>query len=354
MLNDTRLKISIIVPVYNGRDQLRRCLRALTASQRIPDKVIVVDDGSTDDSASVAQEFGYESLTLSDGPRGPARARNRGVSRASDSDIFVFFDSDVVVHPDTLTRIEGYFVSDPNIAALFGSYDGNPTERNTVSLYKNLFLHHVHQVSRAEASTFWAGCGAIRHGPFDAVGGFDETYTRPTIEDIELGVRLRKAGYRILLCRDIKVTHLKKWTIGKLIKIDIFHRAIPWSRLISKEGQILDELNLTVRHRIAAIAALVLVAAGIMAFWSPVSAIAVAVLALITFVALNYDLFRVFAQSNGLAFAAKAAGLHLLYYLYSTGTFVAVNIWEKLTSLSSLLTGRIRRVVRSQIEGPGI
>lgn len=325
MVGDVRSKISVIVPVYNGGDQLRSCLQAISASQRPPDKVIVVDDGSTDDSASVARDFGYELLILPDGPRGPARARNRGASRASSSDILVFIDADVVVHPDTLTRIEGYFQSDPNIAALFGSYDRNPTARNTVSLYKNLLHHYVHQVSRAEASTFWAGCGAVCRKSFEAVGGFDEAYTYPSIEDIELGVRLRKGGYRILLCPDVQATHLKKWTFRRLIHSDIFHRAIPWSRLLSREGRLLNDLNLTIRHRIAAIAAVTLVAAGIIALWSPVAAIAIAVLALIVFVALNIELFSLFAQSNGIVFAATAAGLHLLYYLYSTGTYIAVN-----------------------------
>jgi len=164
---------------------------------------------------------------------------------------------------------------------------------------------------------------------------------------------LRKAGCRILLCRDVNVTHLKKWTIGKLLKIDIFQRAIPWSRLISREGQILDELNLTFKHRIAAIAAITVVAAGIMAFWSPGSAIVVALIALITFIALNFELFRVFAKNNGLIFTAKAAGLHLLYYLYSTATFVVVNIWEKLVGVSTRLSGRMRRSNRPDPEGRG-
>ena len=280
---------------------------------------------------------------------GPATT---GVRTVSDSDILVFFDADIVVHPDTLTRIEGYFMSDPNTAALFGSYDRNPPEHNTVSLYKNLLLHHVHQVSRTEASTFWAGCGAIRREVFEAVGGFDETYTRATIEDIELGVRLRKSGYRILLCPDIEVTHLKKWTLGKLIHTDIFQRAIPWTNLIGREGRILDELNLTVRHRVAAIAAMTVFASGMIALWLPFPAGTVAVLALLVFVALNLDLFRLFAQSNGLWFATKAAGLHLLYYLYSSGTFAVVNACTVLRNLPSPFTGRIPRFLRGRSTPP--
>ena len=63
-----------------------------------------------------------------------------------------------------------------------------------VSQYRNLLHHFVHQHGHAEASTFWAGCGAIRRAAFDAVGGFDAArFPRPSIEDIELGLSAPRA-----------------------------------------------------------------------------------------------------------------------------------------------------------------
>lgn len=318
------MKIAVIVPVYNGGEALRRCLESITGSRRAADQVIVADDGSTDDSAATVLQFGFELLRLTDGPQGPARPRNQGAKRASGADLLVFIDADVVLHPDTLTRIERHMLDAPDVAAVFGSYDDQPTARNIVSLYKNLLHHYIHQVSRREASTFWAGCGAIRREAFQAVGGFDELHTQPSIEDIELGARLRNAGYRIRLCPDVQVTHLKEWTLWSLIYTDIFLRAIPWSRLLMKEGRLIDDLNLSARHRLAAIASALLVFSGILVWWTPVVASVMALISTVAFVGLNFRMFRFFALRGGKLFVVCAAVLHLFYYLYSSVAFVWV------------------------------
>src|ERR1039457_5175492 len=96
--------ISVVVPVYNDAGNLRQCLAALRASETQPAECIVVDDGSTDDSAQVAVEYGAK--LLSTGARsGPAHARNFG-AQAARGDILLFVDADVCVHSDAITRIE--------------------------------------------------------------------------------------------------------------------------------------------------------------------------------------------------------------------------------------------------------
>ena len=118
-------------------------------------------------------------------------------------------------------RIAAAFQASPNLAALFGSYDDEPFESNFLSQYKNLFHHYVHQTAKVDASTFWSGCGAIRREVFLAIGGFEENYRRPTIEDIELGYRLKKTGHRIRLLKELQVKHLKRWEI---LRQSIAHR----------------------------------------------------------------------------------------------------------------------------------
>lgn len=82
---------------------------------------------------------------------------------------------------------------DTQVDALIGSYDDDPKSPDFISQYRNLMHCSVHQTGRSEASTFWSGCGAIRREVFLESGGFDETYVRPAIEDIELGYRLTRS-----------------------------------------------------------------------------------------------------------------------------------------------------------------
>jgi GT2 family glycosyltransferase len=322
-------RLSVIIPVHNGGDDLHRCLSALAASTRLPDEVIVVDDASTDGSGDLARRRGARVVCLDGSPHGPAFARNRGAETAQ-GDILVFCDADVTVHPDTLARVERYLVEHPEIAALFGSYDDAPPARGLVTRYKNLLHHYVHQHGRREAFTFWAGCGAIRREVFVTLGGFDEGYTRPAIEDIELGARLRRAGYRVWLCPDVQVTHLKRWTFASLLRSDILDRAIPWACLILHDARLPADLNLDVRSRLSALTAWATLVSLALGFWSPWAWIGM-LLGLVALGALNADLYRFFARQGGMGFAVGAVGLHALYLLYSSLTFALVAVLARLT-----------------------
>jgi cellulose synthase/poly-beta-1,6-N-acetylglucosamine synthase-like glycosyltransferase len=167
--------------------------------------------------------------------------------------VLLFLDADVCVHPDTLSRVADAFAADPDLAALMGSYDDQPAHPSFLSQYKNLFHHYVHQHGWKEASTFWSGCGAVRRSLFLAMGGFNEGYTRPCIEDIELGFRLRRAGHRIRLEKEIQAQHLKCWRFLDLVKTDLFLRGVPWVALMLRDRRAVKDLNLSGRSRLCAI-----------------------------------------------------------------------------------------------------
>ncbi len=341
------IKLSVIIPVHNGGEDFRRCLVALAASFRPPDELIVVDDGSSDGSGDVARQFGAHVVRIEGAPRGPAFARNRGAECAH-GDLLVFLDADVAVHPDTLAQIEQSWKDHPELDALFASYDADPPARGLATRYKNLLHHYVHQHGSREASTFWAGCGAIDRQVFAALGGFDERYTRPAVEDIELGLRLKRAGYRVGLCPEIQVTHLKRWTLASLIRTDICNRAVPWTQLILQHGHLPDDLNLTIRSRWSALAAWVAAIGLFLGFGWPTAWLG-ALAGTVALIALNADLYRFFYQRGGPGFAVGATGLHALYLLYSSLVFglmaVAhgraglVKCWRRLAPARRALVG---------------
>ena len=311
--------ISVVIPVFNNVEMLSRCLAAVAASTHPALEIIVVDDGSTENLQPVTDSFGARLVRVSAGPRGPAHARNAGASAAV-GEVVLFVDADVLIDTDTLQRFAGVFAARPDVSAVFGSYDDEPATSDFVSQFKNLFHHFVHQQANVEAETFWSGCGAVRRDVFLAAGGFDDKrYGRPSIEDIELGYRLRTAGHRILLSKDIQVKHLKRWTLRRLVQTDIFDRGVPWTTLILERRRLPNDLNLHAMQRIsAALAYAMFFYLFLVAFMDrslPIVAPLLTAVVLIVF--LNYRLYEFFARRRGVAFALLALPMHLLYYGYS-------------------------------------
>ncbi len=405
--------ISVVIPVYNGGNDFRRCLKALTTAvhckrtqedrnrdaeeaplapaaslapiapgeliqplaQKNPQReplgdclavrpagsaaidartveIIVVSDGDSDGSWRLAEAFGVRLIRLPESG-GPAKARNIGAKAAS-GDILFFVDADVEVHLDTLTKVAESFEADANLAALIGSYDDAPGAPNFLSQYKNLIHHYTHQQAGLEASTFWGACGAIRRHVFEAVGGFDEGYRRPCIEDIELGYRLKYAGYPIHLRADIQVKHLKRWTPTSLLRADIFYRALPWMDLLLQVQrtrpafyqQFTQELNLKWSSKVSVILVFGLLLSGMgagivagmdaIAFgtrptswewasrysFSWMTLLLPALLCGLGLLWVNLPVYRFFYQRHGWLFAIKTVPWHWLYFFYSGLVYV--------------------------------
>jgi cellulose synthase/poly-beta-1,6-N-acetylglucosamine synthase-like glycosyltransferase len=309
-------RVSIVVPAYNRPDQLAQCLGALAgAAADDSAEVIVVDDASPEDLSRAARQAGARLVRLAEN-RGPAGARNHG-ARLAAGDILFFVDADVVVRPDAVARVVRFLDEHPDVSAVFGSYDAAPRATGMVSQYRNLLHHFVHQEGQAEASTFWAGCGAIRRRAFAESGGFDEgRYPRPSIEDIELGYRLRQAGHRIALDKGLQATHLKRWTLRSIVWTDVTCRAIPWARLIFERGALPNDLNVRADQRLSVgLTGLAGLAAVLSLIRGELALAAAAAAAVVVIV--NRRLFGFLRRERGGPFAAACVPLHLLYYAYS-------------------------------------
>jgi GT2 family glycosyltransferase len=309
--------LSVVIPTYNNSAELVRCLDALLGSSAAPEEIIVVDDGSEETLAVDQRDIRFLRLEQN---RGAAAARNHGARHAR-GDVLFFVDADVVPAPDATERVAAKFAENPGLGAVFGSYDANPAASGVVSQFRNLLHHFTHQRGRPGAATFWAGCGAVRRSAFEAVGGFDESSHWRAIEDIELGYRLHKAGYRIVLDRDLLGTHLKKWTLRSLIVTDTVRRAVPWTRLILESGTAPRDLNLTASQRWSV--ALVASSGGFCLaalLWAP--SIVLAVVCLSAVAVLNREFYSYLANIRGVSFVLASFPLHLLYFLCSALGFL--------------------------------
>lgn len=306
--------LSVIIPVYNAEGTLRKTLEALRASEYRDFEVILVDDASTDRSLEIAR--GYDCRTVrQEMNRGPSAARNRG-AREARGNIFFFTDSDVMVLRDTVGKIVKTFERNPDYGAIIGSYTIDTPCRDFFSTFKNLVHHYTHQNSQETAITFWAGCGAVRREAFEAVKGFDERYRLASVEDIELGYRLTKAGYKILLAKDVQVTHNKRYDFGGLVKSDLFNRAIPWTALMLKERTMRSDLNTTRSNAIGLASAYLTALSLILSpFYPPLLWFGLAFFVIL--MASNKAFYAYAYRYKGTGFMIQSMLMNFVFYLYS-------------------------------------
>ena len=322
-----RAEVTLVIPAFDAARFLPEVIPAALAAAK-GRRVLVVDPGSTDETAALARRLGAEVLSL--GYRaGPALARNRGVETVT-TEVVLFVDADCVLHPDVVERVERAFAADGTLVSLTGSYDDAPPARNFASLYMNLRHHFVHQRARREESTFWTGLGAVRTRVFRAVGGFDaQQFPLPMVEDIELGLRLRPHG-RMRLDPTLQVTHLNRWTLAKVIRTDIFRRAVPWGRIILATGKLPNDLNLDTRQRVAAALApfvlLGLAGAPVAAAFGAGSLACVLLAPAVASLALHASLLRFFRRAAGLRFALGGWLFHQVHLTYSAATMAVLYV----------------------------
>lgn len=315
-MRPTPLSVSVIVPVHNGGAAFRACVEALAVALGPSDELIVVADGETDGAwrGLPTTEAAVETVVRRVSG-GPAAARNDGARRAT-GDVLFFVDADVVVPPTAVDHVRRQFAADPEVAALVGSYDAHPADPAFLSQYRNLLHHHTHQAADPSAfSTFWTGCGAVRRSAFLRLGGFDERYGVPCVEDIEFGYRLAEAGDGVLLDATLQVTHLKAWGALDMLRTDTLKRAAPWTELLLRRGAVEDSLNVDWRSRASLLAVALLGVALGLAVVSPTSALLLATGAAGVFGALNASFYRYLGAIRGPWFAARAIPWHAAYYV---------------------------------------
>lgn len=308
---------SLVITAHRAGPMLEACLDGAARLDPPPGEVIVTIDGADPAVVREAEARGFRVASAS----GVSAARNAGARRSS-GPVVLFSDSDVLMPSDHVARAAEAFAQAGDVAAVIGSYDDAPEAGGVVSRYRNLLHHFTHQHGSSEAQTFWAGCGAVRREAFDAVGGFDESFRLPSVEDIDLGYRLRRAGYRIRLAPAWQVKHLKRWRFRDLIVTDIGRRAIPWTRLLRREGRLDNDLNTGRMSRWSAAFVVAGVLLGAVGLFHP-SAFVPAAAAFAAATVLNARFYRFLAGRGGWAFAAASIPLHWLYFLGAAAGFVA-------------------------------
>jgi cellulose synthase/poly-beta-1,6-N-acetylglucosamine synthase-like glycosyltransferase len=320
--------VTAVVPAFNAERTIGTCLQAISALWPAVAEVIVYVDGASDRTKEIAAACNARVICNEGAPLGPAHARSVAAAHAR-SDLLLFVDADVVVAAESLRQLVAA-LADGEVVAAFGSYDDRQASRGSISQYANLRHHFFHQYSAREATTFWTGIGLIDRRVFMALGGFDAAaFAYPSIEDIELGVRLVAAGYRITLVPEAVGTHCKEWNLWRLWYVDIVRRAYPWSCLIADGRTAGADLNVATGERITALFALAVLGFLLLGIAMPTLLLG-AVTAATVYIVRNRSFFGFLAARVSLPGLFVSVLMHWSYHCYGSLTFTLTIAMTKL------------------------
>lgn len=247
-MNESNINVSIIISVHNAKRTIRTTLQSVFASTLKHFEVIVIDDASTDGTRDICQEFPIRTIQLTKNC-GPAVGRNTGV-RESRGEVILFLDSDITFDPDLLERMITYMDKDPTLAGV-GSFS-SPIPLNP-SFFAKYFAIQDHfstiawrlgKKERARHQSIYTRCGSITRKVFDEVGGFNEEYKKPSIEDYEFSTRM-KDEHGVLYDKSLVNRHHFPETMSKIFSR--YHRntqemfQLVIKRKIKKRGRFEDD-----------------------------------------------------------------------------------------------------------------
>ena len=204
-------RVSVVIPAYNASKTIDDCLTSILKQDFSEYEVVVVDDGSTDDTSEKVKK--YPVKLVRSPHQGAPGARNAGVE-ASKGNILVFLDSDCVVGRDLVAKLIGS-LQNPEVGVAQPWWDNVTKDRLVPSL---IFKTYEYLVPKMEyPDYFWGYCFAIRRELLKRVGGFDPR-TGIGAEDVELAQRIVKAGHKINLMKELRVKHLFRQSLLAHIK----------------------------------------------------------------------------------------------------------------------------------------
>ena len=310
--------VSFIVPARNAAATLQPVLRAVAQYDDQPCEIIVVDDGSTDRTAIIAERLATR-VIRSDRSHGPADARNRAAKTARGQILF-FIDADIRVTVPMIKRVVALTRLHPECLGVSTAVSRKPLNRGFFPRFRALqeCYDHEESLDSAEPAEFpfiHTRFGTLRKADFDAVGGFDPRFRTPGMEDLDLSLRLW-GHRRFLYVSDVRVRH--HWRKGF---VALFRRCFSdsflWARRIRPHPGSFTKVPAPARRGTAALAgfgALFLILfAFLLPGLVPPGALAAGAILLTAHVILNWPVYRYFKRKAGLLFTVCAAVCTLIF-----------------------------------------
>jgi glycosyltransferase involved in cell wall biosynthesis len=189
--------VSVILPLYNGQRYLREAVESVRLQEYPSLEIIVVDDGSTDGSASLVDELGEDLLYLYQSHRGPSAARNTGLGVAG-GELVAFIDADDLWPPGKLDLQVERLLNEPELVVVSGRVQYFGLDSGVVRRMR--FEGPDQTVINVNL-----GSAVFRRSVFERVGGFDESLFN--WEDLDWFLRAKEMGVRIKILRQITLRY---------------------------------------------------------------------------------------------------------------------------------------------------
>lgn len=303
--------ISVIIPNYNSAATLVSCLKAATSVSNEAVEVIVVDDGSDDNSVEIIKSFPCTLIPLAQ-HTGASHARNTG-AKHSRGEILFFTDADCLLREDTLLRVQRSLSAVGPDVVLGGTYTIQPFDDGFFSRFQSIFIHYSETKHPLQPDYIATHAMAIKAVTFHDSGGFAE-YMGPILEDVEYSHRLRRSGITLKMDPALQVQHIFNFTLTKSL-CNAARKTRYWALYSLKNrdffadsGTASLELKLNVITYFICIVMLASAFVPGMATWNLFIGVALLMGVNVVF---NRRLIKAFYAANGPLFSISAA----LYYL---------------------------------------
>ncbi|MGE3874436.1 MAG: glycosyltransferase family 2 protein [Parvibaculaceae bacterium] len=185
------MRISVITPAFNAARTIEETIASVLGQERPPDEILLVDDGSTDDTARRAARLSPLVRVLSQANLGPPAAVNHGIREATGTHL-AFIDADDLWPADKLARQDAAFAEDPTLAGVFGLMESFACPSATAQERRQWHIP-------SGAQPGWLlGTLLVQRPVFDAIGLFDESFRIGAAIDWIARLRERDLRLRML------------------------------------------------------------------------------------------------------------------------------------------------------------
>lgn len=309
---DHKMTISIVVPVHNGAATIGPCLQHINNACDPACELLVVDDGSTDNTLEIVRANGCRYVSLPE-KKGAGAARNVG-ALMSTGDCLFFTDADCVLSRDTLEKVREAMGRYPEKTIIGGTYHLHSFDNRFFSRFQAAFINYCETKKADSPDYITTHAMAMKRADFYSQRGFAEDFL-PILEDVAFSHRLQKKGFRLLMVPEITVRHIFHHDLKKSLS-NAFKKARYWTWYSLENGDLASDsgtAGLELKGNCLAFAACGVclpVSLAVHSGWP---------FALVFFlmagnIMLNRRLFRRFRTAGGWLFRLGAATYYLLVY----------------------------------------